>query len=94
VCNDGWTGEFCTVRDFTGTGVDPECPPEPSCRNGGVCFNETCCCPPGTRLSLHFSSNYFSTCFQCSEKTLHAEPSIRFCFFFKLFFFFLLSNSL
>lgn len=46
-CLDGWTGDNCTDRDFGG-GLDPQCPDRGTlCKNGGTCFNETCCCAPG-----------------------------------------------
>ena len=54
-CLDGWTGDGCVERNFTGD-VDPECPTfadgTPISTDGctqdrGTCFNNTCCCQPG-----------------------------------------------
>lgn len=47
-CLSGWKGADCKVRDFSGPGVDPECPPNSDCGGpAGVCFNSTCCCNSG-----------------------------------------------
>lgn len=49
ICMNGYTGVNCDTRDFTGQGVDPECPAGQNinnCANGGHCFNGSCCCPP------------------------------------------------
>ena len=52
-CLDGWMGDECKDRNFTGA-VDPQCPVineegdiADECKNGGTCFNQTCCCVPG-----------------------------------------------
>ena len=53
-CLENWSGPDCKIKNFPGSGVDPECPLFPNsldnriqCRNDGTCFNGTCCCPPG-----------------------------------------------
>ena len=42
VCNVGFKGTDCKERDVQGE--DPECPILGSCKNGGTCWNHTCCC--------------------------------------------------
>ena len=47
---DGWTGSLCTDRNYTDSASDPACPAgsgSSGCRNGGTCFNATCCCADG-----------------------------------------------
>lgn len=47
VCLAGWTGDYCTKRDFQGP-FDLECPVNGgACKNGGTCSNGGCCCRPG-----------------------------------------------
>ena len=46
VCHPGYKGPECTERDYSGQ-VDPNCPDKFKCRNGGTCWNKTCCCPTG-----------------------------------------------
>ena len=46
LCLDGWQGENCTDRNFTG-GTDPECLFASGCKNGGTCFEKECCCVDG-----------------------------------------------
>ena len=50
VCNEYWSGDDCTVREYDGPGLDTECPrlfaSRLRCVNGH-CFNETCCCDDG-----------------------------------------------
>ena len=36
----------CKDRDFTNPN-DPECPSLGPCKNGGTCWNKTCCCLDG-----------------------------------------------
>ena len=45
ICLPGFTGIDCLDRILSQEN-DPDCPPG-ECRNGGTCFNETCCCVPG-----------------------------------------------
>ena len=45
VCIAGYKGTDCKQRDIVGS--DPECPSIGSCKNGGDCFNNSCCCEPG-----------------------------------------------
>ena len=45
LCNAGFKGTDCKERDVEGE--DPECPTVGSCKNGGNCFNKSCCCVPG-----------------------------------------------
>lgn len=48
ICLIGWTGENCTESNLSQLN-DPlgECPDRTPCRNGGSCFNQTCCCQAG-----------------------------------------------
>jgi len=46
ICNDGYKGTDCKDRDFSGQD-DPNCPSMGSCKNGGTCWNNTCCCLKG-----------------------------------------------
>lgn len=47
ICNDGFQGRDCKDRDFDGV-IDPLCPDVGNvCKNGGTCFNQTCCCLDG-----------------------------------------------
>ena len=45
-CTPGYTGPECTERSYVGSD-DPECPSGFECRNGGTCWNRTCCCVAG-----------------------------------------------
>ena len=47
-CLEGWTGEFCIDTTFAGED-NPDCPPDVGggCKNGGTCFDNTCCCIAG-----------------------------------------------
>ena len=45
-CSPGYTGPECKDRSYLGLD-DPECPSGFECRNGGTCWNKTCCCPAG-----------------------------------------------
>lgn len=44
VCLDGWTGVDCTETNPAGLS---DCPTEGACKNGGSCFNKSCCCVTG-----------------------------------------------
>ena len=49
ICLDGWTGKNCKDSLFVGI-LNEECPSKAAligCSNGGTCFNQRCCCPPG-----------------------------------------------
>lgn len=46
VCNDGYTGPNCKERDYNHPN-DPHCPSIGPCKNGGTCWNKTCCCVQG-----------------------------------------------
>ena len=46
ICLDGYKGDDCKERDFNAPN-DPECPPLGPCKNGGTCWNKTCCCVEG-----------------------------------------------
>ena len=46
VCNVGYKGAECTERAYVGAD-DPECPTLGVCKNGGTCWNKTCCCAKG-----------------------------------------------
>ncbi|KAI8773703.1 uncharacterized protein LOC106065087 isoform X1 [Biomphalaria glabrata] len=50
VCMFGWTGPQCDQRDPNANHAVP-CP-RSTCRNGGSCYNSTCCCLPGFTGSL------------------------------------------
>ena len=48
-------GDTCNERNITDGEADPECPPGAhltGCRNGGTCFDDTCCCVDGYEGSL------------------------------------------
>ena len=45
VCNPGFKGTDCKERDVQGD--DLECPTLGTCKNGGNCWNHTCCCAKG-----------------------------------------------
>ncbi|XP_064605715.1 uncharacterized protein LOC135470608 [Liolophura sinensis] len=61
ICLAGWAGVSCQER-FLSPNTDPECP-ENECRNGGQCFNGSCCCPRG------FTGNYCEQeVFECSSR--------------------------
>ena len=47
ICNSGYIGINCTIRNFKKAGRDVECPSLNLCLNGGQCFNGSCCCVPG-----------------------------------------------
>ena len=50
ICLEGWAGVNCIDRDISSDNGDPECPDgfqRMGCRNGGTCFDGTCCCPNG-----------------------------------------------
>ena len=42
----GYKGADCKERDFNAPN-DPECPSLGPCKNGGTCWNKTCCCVEG-----------------------------------------------
>ncbi len=50
VCQPNWLPPNCNTKAIS-TVSDPECPNSllagGGCQNGGTCFNNTCCCPPG-----------------------------------------------
>ena len=46
VCNAGYKGAECTEKEYNGPD-DPECPSLGKCKNGGTCWNNTCCCAKG-----------------------------------------------
>ncbi len=46
ICDAGYKGVECKDRDFNDLN-DPECPPFGECKNGGTCWNKTCCCVDG-----------------------------------------------
>ncbi|KAH9523482.1 hypothetical protein Btru_040133 [Bulinus truncatus] len=50
ICMFGWLGPQCDQRDPNANHAVP-CP-RSTCRNGGSCFNSTCCCTPGYTGSL------------------------------------------
>ncbi|KAI0225819.1 hypothetical protein LSAT2_023452 [Lamellibrachia satsuma] len=45
-CYDGFKGDDCKERDFNAPN-DPFCPAIGPCKNGGTCWNKTCCCVQG-----------------------------------------------
>ena len=45
VCIAGFKGTDCKERDVQGE--DPECSTLGPCKNGGNCWNKTCCCAKG-----------------------------------------------
>ena len=49
-CLNGWTGNDCRDRDVTG--IDPQCLLDAGCKNGGTCFNQSCCCLPGYVIGI------------------------------------------
>ena len=46
ICDAGYKGVDCKDRDFNNLN-DPECPSIGPCKNGGTCWNKTCCCVDG-----------------------------------------------
>ena len=46
ICMAGYKGDDCKERDFNAPN-DPECPSLGPCKNGGTCWNKTCCCVEG-----------------------------------------------
>lgn len=61
ICLAGWAGVSCQQR-FLSPNTDPECPVN-ECRNGGQCFNGSCCCPRG------FTGDYCQQeVFECSSR--------------------------
>ena len=46
ICDPGYKGVDCKDRDFNDPN-DPECPAFGVCKNGGTCWNKTCCCVAG-----------------------------------------------
>ena len=51
ICNVGYKGAECKDRDLHQV-VDPVCPAPGPCKNGGTCWNATCCCVEGYEGSL------------------------------------------
>ena len=50
VCMSGWTGDNCETRDIAEGNRDTECPrgyQRQGCKNGGTCWDRTCCCLAG-----------------------------------------------
>ncbi|KAK2154457.1 hypothetical protein NP493_2184g00008 [Ridgeia piscesae] len=45
ICSAGYKGAECKERDVQGE--DPACPTIGQCKNGGNCWNHTCCCAKG-----------------------------------------------
>ena len=45
ICSAGYKGAECKERDVQGD--DPACPTIGRCKNGGTCWNHTCCCAKG-----------------------------------------------
>ena len=46
ICMVGYKGADCKDRDWNKPN-DPECPSFGQCKNGGTCWNKTCCCVEG-----------------------------------------------
>ena len=46
ICNPGYKGPECKDRDLNQP-TDPVCPAAGPCKNGGTCWNNTCCCVQG-----------------------------------------------
>jgi len=46
ICNAGYKGPECKDRDLNEKD-DPVCPSAGPCKNGGTCWNKTCCCVQG-----------------------------------------------
>ena len=45
ICLAEYYGPDCVQRNTSASNAD--CPSQQPCSNGGTCFNNTCCCPPG-----------------------------------------------
>ena len=45
ICLAEYYGPDCVQRNISSSNAD--CPNQQPCSNGGTCFNNTCCCPPG-----------------------------------------------
>ena len=46
ICIERYKGADCKERDFNSHN-DPECPSLGPCKNGGTCWDKTCCCTVG-----------------------------------------------
>lgn len=46
VCKSGWVGSLCNFWQPPDLNDNVDCP-DSTCRNGGICMNDTCCCPRG-----------------------------------------------
>ena len=69
ICRFGWMGSECNIRDPSAR-HEVECP-DSTCRNGGVCANNTCCCPIGYTGAERSNLSFTYTIHQTSSTYTH-----------------------